>query len=125
MPYLTFTIAQKPESKEKDKNKDLSDTYHQKTTQNNNRNGVSNRDAKNDWKIFHESRTLDQFYYLSLENTSKRDDDQVVTRYIDKVPLEYMSLDLRNEKHILRVDQLWLWVIDESKFCFGRWKTSN
>lgn len=62
-------------------------------------------------KILHGSRTLDQFYYYSLPNTDYRDATQVVTKYIEE----------RNEsekelKTILKVDQLWLWVIDESTF---------
>jgi hypothetical protein len=55
----------------------------------------------------HQSRTLDQYYYSSLPNTSARDNDQVVSRYLQK---EGKKENIR----ILRVDQLWLWVIDES-----------
>ncbi|KAI9736168.1 MAG: hypothetical protein M1834_001053 [Cirrosporium novae-zelandiae] len=54
----------------------------------------------------HESRTLDQYYYSLLDDTDFRDGDQVVTRYFSK----------QNSKKtcVLRVDQLWLWVVDES-----------
>jgi len=51
----------------------------------------------------HVSRTLDQFYYHSLKDTKPRDRDQ--------------ELRLPNDSEdylICIVDQLWLWVIDES-----------
>jgi hypothetical protein len=52
----------------------------------------------------HTRRTLDQYYYYMLEDTRKRDADQVVTRWArDR---------LRKPHHnILMVDQLWIWVI--------------
>jgi hypothetical protein len=58
----------------------------------------------------HGSRTLDQFYYHSLSSTETRDFDQVVTRYIETKPKEMWE---RDGCTILRVDQLWLWAIDE------------
>ncbi|KAL9109115.1 MAG: hypothetical protein Q9227_006206 [Pyrenula ochraceoflavens] len=62
-------------------------------------------------KIIHKSRSLDQFYYQTLENMSERDADQVATRYITgKRETEVQKL---SDWTILRVDQLWLWVIDE------------
>ena len=56
----------------------------------------------------HGSRTLDQYYYWSLtdEETKHRDNDQVVTRYLKDKKCETLKL--------LRVDMLWLWIIDES-----------
>lgn len=44
-------------------------------------------------------RTLDQYFYTHLENTSLRDKDQVVYRYTER-------------SKIFMVDQLWLWVLD-------------
>jgi hypothetical protein len=61
-------------------------------------------------KVVHGSRTLDQFYYHSLSSTETRDFDQVVTRYIETKPKEMWE---RDGCTILRVDQLWLWAIDE------------
>lgn len=55
----------------------------------------------------HLRRTLDQFYYHTLQNTMKRDSDQVITRYQDKQRLEH--------KVITMVDQLWLWVLDSTR----------
>jgi hypothetical protein len=64
----------------------------------------------------HVSRTLDQFYYHSLspEKLEGRNTDQVVFKYAKEV------MKLRNQHPVLEsyqicmVDQLWLWVIDES-----------
>jgi len=52
----------------------------------------------------HMRRTLDQYYYYMLEDTRKRDADQVVTRWAET--------QLGKPHHnILMVDQLWIWVI--------------
>ncbi|KAI9869299.1 MAG: hypothetical protein M1813_000088 [Trichoglossum hirsutum] len=57
-------------------------------------------------QVVHKSRSLDQYYYSSLSDTKFRDSDQVVTRYFkDKEGVK---------KRMLRVDQLWLWIIDEN-----------
>ena len=55
----------------------------------------------------HMRRTLDQYYYYMLEDTRKRDADQVVTRW---------ARDRLDKPHhnILMVDQLWIWVIKGS-----------
>lgn len=50
-------------------------------------------------------RTLDQYFYTHLENTSQRDADQVVYRY---------TLGT-SEAKIFMVDQLWLWILNEGK----------
>lgn len=52
----------------------------------------------------HLRRTLDQFYYHTLEDTDIRDKDQTVTRY-------HTKFKLRTEKAVTMVDQLWLWVL--------------
>lgn len=59
-------------------------------------------------RVVHGSRTLDQYYYWSLtdEETKRRDNDQVVTRYLEDKKCATSKL--------LRIDMLWLWVIDES-----------
>ncbi|KAG4432903.1 hypothetical protein IFR05_011621 [Cadophora sp. M221] len=61
--------------------------------------------------MFHETapmhfrRTLDQYYYYTLPTTEARDKDQVVTRYFEKTwP--------GDDKLVLMVDQLWLWILD-------------
>jgi hypothetical protein len=56
----------------------------------------------------HIRRTLDQFYYYMEEDTDVRDSDQVISRYSRrKFP--------RNPVPIVMVDQLWLWVVNNSK----------
>jgi hypothetical protein len=62
--------------------------------------------------ILHGPRTLDQFYYYSLSDTGYRDATQVVTKYIEK---GYRK-PAKTPRTILQVNQLWLWVIDESGF---------
>jgi hypothetical protein len=53
----------------------------------------------------HMRRTLDQSFYNTLSDTSQRDADQVVYRYMKK----------HTETHfpaMLMVDQLWLWILN-------------
>lgn len=52
----------------------------------------------------HIRRTLDQYYYHTLIDTSKRDQDQLVTRWQAKGDLDPRVLTM--------VDQLWLWVLN-------------
>jgi hypothetical protein len=93
----------------------------------------------------HISRTLDQYYYSALPNTTYRDMDQVVRRYQAKrsckvrKKVESTATGTKNKKKPKRkglpkrkleefkyheedpetkigmVDQLWLWIIDDSK----------
>ncbi|KAM0813428.1 hypothetical protein AB5N19_13422 [Seiridium cardinale] len=53
----------------------------------------------------HIRRTLDQYYFLTLDNTSERDRDQVVYRGTIS-----RSLSTR----VVMVDQLWLWILDDN-----------
>jgi hypothetical protein len=66
--------------------------------------------------IVHRTRTLDEFYYDTLHDTTDRDKDQVVWRHLR--PLKKWKEEWKEGDpiHILRVDQLWVWVIDEGKF---------
>lgn len=50
----------------------------------------------------HPRRTLDQFFYSSLPETSPRDGDQVVSKNTVETP---------GGKKMVMVDQLWLWVL--------------
>jgi len=114
MPYVTFADYVNP--RPEDHNDRLAEIYAPKKTQNSNSKIGSKSNVKNDWKILHRSRTLDQFYYHSLEDTQKRDEGQVVTRYIHHYEGNKSKTPpgAGGKKAILRVDQLWLWVIDES-----------
>jgi hypothetical protein len=56
----------------------------------------------------HLRRTLDQFYYSDIKDTSDRDHDQVLSKYGP----ESERLGLRP---ILMVDQLWLWILGGGK----------
>ncbi|KIW75774.1 hypothetical protein Z517_10517 [Fonsecaea pedrosoi CBS 271.37] len=57
----------------------------------------------------HLRRTLDQYYYFSLDDTSDRDGDQVTGRLFDRG-------DLVGDKVLMMVDQLWLWVVGDMVF---------
>ena len=58
----------------------------------------------------HIRRTLDQYYFATLDDTSQRDKDQVVYRGTKAG----RSLHSRNTR-VVMVDQLWLWILDESE----------
>lgn len=57
----------------------------------------------NDPHPLHIRRTLDQYYYHSMESTAERDKDQTVSRHLISKGLEPTVLTV--------VDQLWLWVL--------------
>lgn len=58
----------------------------------------------------HIRRTLDQYYFATLDDTSQRDEDQVVYRGTKAG----RSHHIRNTR-VVMVDQLWLWVLDDSE----------
>lgn len=74
---------------------------------------LSNRDLNIEQKLLkayltnqhplHLRRTLDQYYYHTLEDTRERDADQVVSRHQTFTGLR--------PRIITMVDQLWLWVL--------------
>jgi hypothetical protein len=59
----------------------------------------------------HIRRTLDQSYFLTLEDTGVRDKDQVVYRETRAG----RSFHSRNTR-VVMVDQLWLWILDGSEY---------
>lgn len=71
----------------------------------------------------HPRRTLDQAYYGALRNTGTRDRDQVVYRGTMPQPHECIGVevcpqcneDIRKTPRVIMVDQLWMWILDESK----------
>ena len=90
----------------------------------------------------HCRRTLDQYGYPSLRNTSVRDSDQILYKRTrpprpeiepHELPREHITGKLRANKipvdqqveldrkegasKVLMVDQLWLWVVDQRMFC--------
>lgn len=85
-------------------------------------------------KITHKPMTLDQYYYPILTDTDVRDNDQVLSKFLDKKREQASQARVENQngstdttesnlsaggqklqKQILMVDQLWMWVVDESK----------
>jgi len=77
----------------------------------------------------HPRRTLDQSYYWTLEDSSGRDRDQVVYRATAPSPgLHYKfrkhgnhprydqcSENVLKTPRLVMVDQLWMWILDDSK----------
>ncbi|RYP58440.1 hypothetical protein DL770_010426 [Monosporascus sp. CRB-9-2] len=51
----------------------------------------------------HIRRTLDQYYFVTLDDTSQRDKDQVVYRGTKA-----------GDTRVVMVDQLWLWILDDN-----------
>jgi hypothetical protein len=71
----------------------------------------------------HIRRTLDQFYFTTLDDTAARDKDQVVYRET-RAGRSFHTLNTR----VVMVDQLWLWILDNSKYlsCTSYvWKASS
>ena len=68
------------------------------------------RDNLNADPPLHIRRTLDQYYFLTLEDTSKRDRDQVVYRGT-RAGNSFHNKNTR----VVMVDQLWLWILDNRK----------
>ena len=65
----------------------------------------------------HVSRTLDQSYYEMMEDTAKRDHDQVVYRYTSGRKGENTEpAEQSSTAKLLMVNQLWIWRIDDSNF---------
>jgi hypothetical protein len=60
----------------------------------------------------HPRRTLDQSYYWKFSNTDERDRDQVVYRET-KVG---KWMDASKTARVIMVDQLWMYILDDSEF---------
>jgi len=56
----------------------------------------------------HCRRTLDQYYYHTLPNTSRRDKDQTPMRYFRS---EEKEETVSPDEPVTMVDQLWMWVL--------------
>jgi hypothetical protein len=76
----------------------------------------------------HPRRTLDQSYYGALKSTGTRDRDQVVYRATAPEVHEHDPAwevcgqckdDVKKVSRLIMVDQLWLWILDESTFLPG------
>jgi len=77
----------------------------------------------------HPRRTLDQSYYGALKSTGTRDRDQVVYRATAPEAHEHdpswelclrCKDDVKKVSRLIMVDQLWLWILDESAQSFPR-----
>ncbi|KAI1382956.1 ankyrin repeat-containing domain protein [Hypoxylon trugodes] len=57
----------------------------------------------------HPRRTLDQYYYHTLDDTSERDSDQTAARYYKAREKQFKNNDIKEV--LTMVDQLWMWVL--------------
>ncbi|KAI0138927.1 hypothetical protein F4776DRAFT_42918 [Hypoxylon sp. NC0597] len=89
MPYVTFGYSNTNGQDSNNRDYKLSEYY------------------KTSKATIHKSRTLDGYFHGPAAETRDRDLEQVVTRWIQRNTTNKQSSD------ILRVDQLWLWVIDD------------
>ncbi|RJE22654.1 CorA-like Mg2+ transporter protein [Aspergillus sclerotialis] len=82
-------------------------------------------DEKDPWKTLHERMTLDQYYYTTVPDSTSRDYDQVLSRYLAWQESEHLHDRLKpsSEKDresellpikVFAVDQLWMWIIDDA-----------
>ncbi|KAI0449383.1 hypothetical protein F5B21DRAFT_50144 [Xylaria acuta] len=77
--------------------------------------------SRNSKQIKHAPMTLDQYYYPTISNTSERDNDQVLSKFLQKKH-EQPS---KAEKKILMVNHLWVWIIDEKTIITATTDASN
>ncbi|KAJ5369278.1 uncharacterized protein N7496_009038 [Penicillium cataractarum] len=100
MPFLHWDLEEMHSNRE-----EFANTFPQKP----NMNETLTRDQKllkaylTDEHPLHIRRTLDQYYYHTVTDTSRRDQDQVLGRYQKENGLKPNILTM--------VDQLWLWVL--------------
>ena len=77
--------------------------------------------AAEDRSTVHPRRSLDEasFRHHDYENLMKRNNDQVVTRFLEKEERKGLHISnneqLSNDLTLMMVDQLWLWILDEGK----------
>jgi hypothetical protein len=57
----------------------------------------------------HMRRTLEQYYYWTATDTTRRDSDQVVCRLTRS-----QTEDAESTARLIMVDQLWLWILDDN-----------
>lgn len=125
MPYLTLGNY-RPEKREHSRRGSDIDTDASKEHTNPN---ISQRLRP----ITHRPLTLDQYYYPTLIDTDSRDKDQVLSRYLDAKAMEahrehdsegtltastttsQSGIEAKHSANILIVDQIWMWIVDESK----------
>ncbi|KAH6856234.1 hypothetical protein B0I37DRAFT_72003 [Chaetomium sp. MPI-CAGE-AT-0009] len=65
------------------------------------------------YQPLHPRRTLDQFYYSSLWNTSTRDGDQTVSKWTGTGVEPGGRQRAASGSRLIIVDQLWCWILDE------------
>lgn len=63
---------------------------------------------------WHPRRTLDQFYYPALNDTSDRDADQTISKWSGKKLPPNGRDKAVDDSLLIMVDQLWCWVLDDS-----------
>ncbi|KAI0180586.1 hypothetical protein GGR52DRAFT_578759 [Hypoxylon sp. FL1284] len=62
--------------------------------------------GRNMRQVAHKPITLDQYYYPAITDTVPRDNDQVLSKYLKQ--------EEKIKKTVFRVDNLWIWIVDET-----------
>ncbi|KAF2821602.1 hypothetical protein CC86DRAFT_425973 [Ophiobolus disseminans] len=72
----------------------------------------------------HPRRTLDQFYYPGIRDTSSRDEDQTVSEWTGKKPgiTDTGRPKATNDSHVIMIDQLWIWALDSGIISVAVWE---
>jgi hypothetical protein len=67
-------------------------------------------------KLLHPRRTLDQYYYSSLKDTTVRDSDQTISKWTGSGCIDLGGRAAAGADSLLiMIDQLWCWVLDDSE----------
>jgi hypothetical protein len=86
-------------------------------------NGPENYPAlpsiQRDMRKLHPRRTLDQFMYPFLRDTTARDIDQTVSRWTSEMSNYEEVRKPDATSRLIMVDQLWCWVLDDGEFYAG------
>jgi hypothetical protein len=128
LPFLELQISKRDDTGERTQDEGrpglVNQTHIPRSSPQNENARYSNEEPQpheqyRNWRLnedrIHTRRTLDQFQYKEM-TTQERDADQVMSRYLDrraeKLKCEGSSdPKIRNDRGILVVDQLWLWIL--------------
>jgi hypothetical protein len=75
--------------------------------------------VQRDMKSLHPRRTLDQFMYPFLTDTTDRDTDQTVSKWTSAMSNYEEEGRADATSRLIMVDQLWCWVIDDGESYTG------
>ncbi|KAI1383116.1 uncharacterized protein F4822DRAFT_435048 [Hypoxylon trugodes] len=92
-------------------------SYNSKTRTDENVEHGEGINSRNSRRVKHKPMTIDQYYYPTIADTDKRDNDQVLSKFLKQ--------EEQDEKTVLMVNQLWIWIIDEKTIITATTEDSN